>query len=712
VFFKRNKKYFSIVLLVFIIIFAFQLSCNKKSENYNLIIITIDTLRADRVSLYDSSHVKTPSVDSIGKDGIFFKYAFANVPVTLPSHTGIMTGLYPPSHGVRDNSGYIVNKKLLTLAEYLKKYDYKTGAFIGAFPLDSRFGLDQGFDVYDDNYGTKNPNDIFFVERKAEKVIDLAIKWIGKRDKKWFSWIHLFDPHQPYNPPEPFKSKFKNDLYSGEVAYVDSQLKRLFNYLKKTGKYKNTIIIITADHGEGLGEHGEKTHAYFAYNSTIHIPLIIKYPGEKFRGKEIKDYVTHVDIFPTVCEILGLKIPKNVEGVSLYKLMEGKEKNIKERLIYFESLPPYLNRGWAPLKGFIDSKRKIKYIDQPIPEIYDLKNDFNELKNIADSKSSFAEKRRLETLLRMFKPFSKQKRGKVSSSEMRKLQSLGYLSSSVKFTKVGFSKRDDLKVLLPLQNKMLEGLGLYSKGDYVNSLRILSEVVKERKDFVLVWNKIANIFKESGKPDLAMATYEKALEFNKDNYNLLLNYGAFLAEYGISDRALEILNRAKRIRDYDPELWNAIGVAYWKSGEVGKAIECFDKALSFDSNDAIVYSNKGAMFLSFLIYDRAEKNLKKALRIDPKLVSALNSYAALLKKRGSLDKAILNWEKIINIDKNFYMAYYNLMAVYLDRGEYKKALSVYERARENGLFNHLTNKQKLELEKLYTEIKNALDKNN
>ena len=707
--FKVKKSHIFLFFVIFVLSLV-SFSCKKKAENFNVLLISVDTLRADRVSLYDNSHVKTPNIDKLGKDGVVFKHAFSAVPVTLPSHTGIMTGLYPPSHGVRDNSGYIVNKNILTLAEYLKKYDFDTGAFIGAFPLDSRFGLNQGFDVYDDKYGSKNPNDLFFVERRADKVINLSINWLKKRKNKWFEWIHLFDPHQPYNPPEPFKTEYKNDLYSGEVAYVDSQIKRLIDYLKKSGQYDKTLIIITADHGEGLGEHGEKTHAYFAYNSTLHVPLIIKFPESNYKSKVVEDYVSLVDIFPTVCDELGLKIPAEVEGISLIDLIKAKRESNK-RYLYFESLPPYLNRGWAPLTGIIDVEKKLKYIDQPIPELYDLSKDFNETKNIGDRKTFYKYKNKLEKIRNILEKKSQKSYKKVSSSEMRKLRSLGYLSSKVKYKKSKFTKKDDLKVLIGLQNKMLEGLGLYAKGYYGESLKILSDVVKERKDFVLVWNKIANILKDMGKIELAMITYERALEYNKNNYNLLLNYGAFLAENNLPDRAIEILNRAKKIIDYDPELWNSLGVAYWKSGEVKKAINCFEKALSLDRDDAIVYGNLGAMYLSFLIYDKAEENLKKALEIDPNLVSALNSYGALLKKKGKIKDAIKYWEKILNIDKNYYMAYYNLMAVYIDSGEYKKALEIYNLAKKNNLLMRLTPAQKTDFAKIYNDLKESLGEN-
>ena len=214
-----------------------------------------------------------------GRGSLVFTRAFAHNPVTLPSHANILTGATPLYHGISDNTGFKLDKKFLTIPQYLRRHGYQTAAFIGAFPLDSRFGLDQGFDLYDDYYGTRNEREFFFAERPAEKVIAPAMAWIGRQSGKWFGWVHLFDPHQPYLPPSPFKEKYANDPYSGEVAYVDAQLGVLFDFLRARRLLEKTVVILTADHGEALGEKGEDTHSYFAYNNTIHVPLFIHVPG-------------------------------------------------------------------------------------------------------------------------------------------------------------------------------------------------------------------------------------------------------------------------------------------------------------------------------------------------------------------------------------------------------------------------------------------------
>ncbi|MCJ7679915.1 MAG: sulfatase, partial [Candidatus Aminicenantes bacterium] len=315
----------------------------------NVLLITIDTLRTDRVSVYSDKYLQTPVIDSIASRGAVFFQAFAHTPTTLPSHTNILTGTTPLFHGVHDNGIFTLDESFLTIAEILKSEGYATAAFIGAYPLDKRFGLGQGFDVYDDEYGSMESQKISYVERKAEVVIERAVNWLQKRSGKWFLWIHLYDPHDPYDPPEPFKTDYINRYYDGEVAYVDHSLGKLVDYMESAGLFKQTFIVLTGDHGESLGEHGEETHGYFAYNSTLHIPLFIA--GPEVGKKSVGDLVGHVDIVPTICAAVGVAAPSWAEGLSLLPLMRGEK--FPNRTLYFESLYPYYSRGWAPIRGVL-----------------------------------------------------------------------------------------------------------------------------------------------------------------------------------------------------------------------------------------------------------------------------------------------------------------------------------------------------------------------
>src|ERR1051325_8564913 len=314
----------------------------------DIILVTIDTLRADSVG-YAGGNVKTPFLDRMASEGIEFTNAHAHNVVTLPSHTNIITGLYPYQHGVRDNAGYKLDAKHETVATMLRRAGYATGAFIGAYPLDSKYGLNQGFDTYDDNYG-KGASSLDFTvqERPASAVLDAATKWWNANaGRKRFLWVHLYDPHAPYRPPQPFASEYASSPYLGEIAAVDDALNRELGPIVDADK--NALVIITADHGEALGDHGEQTHGLFAYESTLHIPLIIRAPGEKHRVENA--YVRHIDIVPTMLARAGVAKPQPLLGSSLLDKLDT-------RATYSGALSGSLNRGWAPLTGIIHSGEK------------------------------------------------------------------------------------------------------------------------------------------------------------------------------------------------------------------------------------------------------------------------------------------------------------------------------------------------------------------
>jgi len=390
----------------------------------NVLLVTIDTLRADRVGVYDPVNGKTPEIDRWAAEGAVFLRAFAHVPTTLSSHASILLGMTPPSHGVHDNAGFVVRDDFLTLAELLKSQGYATGAFVGGFPLAARFGLGQGFDVYDDEFSLGEPGIDRGRERRAQAVLDRALAWLKGRTAPWFLWVHFYDPHDPYSPPEPFKTKAGGDLYGGEVAYTDAVLGRLFKILESEGLSSSTLILLTADHGESLGEHAEETHGFLAYNAAIHVPLIIRRPGQAPR--RVRPNVSHVDIFPTVCDVLDLPKPAPLQGTTLLPLLEGRER--EETPIFFEALSAYYNLGWGPITGYI--LREEKYIESPVPEVYDLEKDFGERKSLAPGRDLGPQKKSLEGLLRRLTSAAGAKAGQPLDREAQeKLRSLGYLAS-------------------------------------------------------------------------------------------------------------------------------------------------------------------------------------------------------------------------------------------------------------------------------------------
>lgn len=676
---KKNEHFWIAVLFLFFslgpLVSHTSAKTTAKSSRLNVLMITIDTLRPDRLSCYNSTYLKTPHIDSLAAKGSLFLKSFAHTPTTLPSHTNIHLGTTPLYHGVHDNQNFRVQDEFLTLAELLKENGYSTGAFVGAFPLDSRFGLTQGFDIYDDDYGTVRSEEFSYIERKAEVVIQKAQAWLTDREGPWFLWLHCFDPHQRYDPPEPFKTEYKDRPYDGEVAYVDAMLGRLFDFLQQENLYENTLIIFTGDHGESLGEHGETTHGYFAYNSTLWIPLIIYYPGIK--PIKIDQYVCHTDIFPTVCDVLGIKKPSFLQGISLLPAMNGKK--LSSRLIYFESLYPYYSRGWAPLKGYIQKQEK--YLDTPIKELYDLEKDFYETENLAKTKNLNTHESILSNLI---EDLTYETRGAVQTKTDRdtieRLRSLGYISSPQASLNKKFTAKDDLKELLPYQLQLQSAMKAYHKGDFTEAIDLLSGIITKRKDFDLAYTHLATLYKEQKNFKKAIEVLREGYQNCPSSYKVITTFGIFLTEISQYDAAISILKEGMAIIDYDPELWNYLGVAHWKKGDLEKAKEHFLQCLSLDNNYPIAFNNLGSVYLSQFIKTKERQSIeeainlfKRAIELDPLYASAYNGLGAAYRNQGNLDGAIYCWEKAVELDTNFAYALYNLGMAYFVKGENIKA---------------------------------------
>ncbi|KPJ65595.1 hypothetical protein AMJ44_09845 [candidate division WOR-1 bacterium DG_54_3] len=631
------------------------------------------------MSCYESENPKTPHIDSLAERGVLFSRAFAHNSTTLPSHTNILLGTTPLYHGVHDNLNFIVNEELMTLAEYLKNHGYSTGAFVGAYSLDSRFGLSQGFDIYDDDYARTHSVNPASLERKAEAVVESALEWLKRQDSLWFLWIHCWDPHVPYEPPEPFKTQYKEDPYEGEVAYVDNVLGGLFSYLEKNNLFDNTVVIFTGDHGESLGEHGEDTHGFFAYNATIWIPLIISTPRNEH--SRIDCYVSHIDIFPTVCDLLRLEKPSFLQGISLLPALNGKK--LSERPIYFESLYPYYSRGWAPLKGFIYQKKK--FIESPLPELYELEKDFVELKNLALREKLDKYRKQLSKLMSEQTPAEKiEAEQKVDKETREKLESLGYISSIQVRKKEKFGPQDDVKVLLPYANKTTEAWSLYKKGKENEAIKLLLSIIKEREDIDLAYKRLAEIYKELGKTEEALEILKQGLTTISSSYEIFLDYVKMLIDVGQYDRAISFYREMSfREMEFDPEAWNNLGTAQAKKGDFKEAIEAYEKGLSLDDKDPELYNNLGNVYYSFGLQTRNSdvfqncfEYFKKAIEIDPEYPTPYFGLGQAYRVVGDIEGAIDSWEKALEADPDFHQAHLNLAVAYLNTGNKVKACSL------------------------------------
>jgi arylsulfatase A-like enzyme len=400
---------------------------------WNVVVITLDTTRADRLGCYGARH-KTPTIDALARQSVRFERCFCPVPLTLPSHCSLMTGLEPVRHGVHDNGPDRLEPGADTLAEVLSGRGYATAAVVGAVVLDRQFGLDQGFDHYDDQMPeSAAPSRFRHAQRNAQQVTDAALEWLERqRGAPVFLWVHYFDPHAPYDPPGYNPKLATMEPYDAEIAYLDSQLKRLLDGLEKH-LGAQTLVILTADHGEALGEHGELTHGLFTYNSTLRVPLLVRFPGGQHAGRTISSPVGSIDVMPGVLAWLGLEAPGPLDGLPL-PLDEASEHgaDVGSRAVYFENRFPTSMYGWSAVDGLIAGN--LKLIRAPRSELYDLAADPLERNNLFDPADE--QSRSLMTMLEEVvarlaaRPALSAQTATVSSDDLARLRSLGYVGAA------------------------------------------------------------------------------------------------------------------------------------------------------------------------------------------------------------------------------------------------------------------------------------------
>ena len=713
---QKNKKklvIFTIYIFTYVLILIFISACyvypspGTDKEKLNVLLITIDTLRADWLSCYGSEHLDTPNIDSLSERGILFSRAFANTSTTLPSHTNILLGATPPYHGVHDNVNFVVREGFLTLAEYLKNHDYSTGAFIGAFPLHAKFGLNQGFDTYDDEMERLPFQDFMSEERKGEVVIDRALNWLKKRNSPWFLWIHCWDPHDPYEPPEPYLTQYKEHPYTGEVGYVDFVLGRFFIYLEENNLFENTLVIFTGDHGESLGQHGEKTHGFFAYNTTIRIPLIITSPG--FEKRQIEHYVSHIDIFPTVCDILNLEKPSFLQGVSLVLLLKGKK--VSQRPIYFESLHPYYSKGWAPIRGFVFNKEK--YISSPIPELYDLSADFDEKNNLATKRKLDRFEKRLEKIMSdSMSPQSERAVKRLDNKSLEKLRSLGYVSSSSDTRKDSFSSGYDVKILLPYYNQAMEALERYKEGNKKQGFETLKKIITKRKDLGVAYINLADLYKREERLRDAVEVLKMGHENVPSDYSVFFSFVQCLQEVGQYKNIIRAFQGKSYFQmEYDPAIWNLSGNAYYKTRNFEKAVDQYEMALSLDSESQILFANLGEAQFSLAVKKKDKTTLQKALqsfqtavKLDPEYALSYVGLGKTFRMLARFDSAISSFKKALNLDDKLDEALFVLGLTYLNKGNQDKALITFTLYKQK-YYDSLPDDQKQKLDDLIRKCK-------
>ncbi len=619
----------------------------------NVLLVSIDTLRADVVGAY-GGRALTPNLDRLASRGARFTFAHSHAVVTRASHASMLTGHYPYETGVRDNSGYQLRPGDPTAATRLKALGFATGGFIGGFPLDKRFGLAHGFDVYNDLVGEIGSQvDFMLPDRRADEVVKPALEWIHQQPGKWFAFVHCYDPHAPYRPPDEWLARFPNDPYLGEVSWTDFALGPLFDAL--ASQPRPTLVIVTADHGEGLGDHGELTHSLFAYESTLHIPLIITeiVPNRSraSRGVVIDTPVRHVDLVPTMLDAVGAPADSTLPGASLLPLIAAGSG--ADRPGYFEAMTANIVRGWAPLRGVVAGRNK--YIDLPIPELYDLGADPKEQRNLYAIVGD-----RAQVLQQTLKTFDVNAPGRPhdeSAAVVERMRALGYTSGGSAPVRDRYTEDDDPKRLVDLEQAMHQATEAYEAGRLDDAAQLYRSVLARRPDMEDAYRYLAFVYWTQGKPQLAISTLEDALRHGITQSEVRIKLGEYLAETGQAARAVQILEGNT---SDDPDALIALGIAYGGAGRTADAMRTFRHILDVDPTSGLAYQNIATIQERAGDHKAAEASLRQALAIDPKLPGAYTTLGVVLSNTGRKPEAIAAWKQAVSLDRTDYAALYNL----------------------------------------------------
>jgi arylsulfatase A-like enzyme/Flp pilus assembly protein TadD len=647
---------------------AFTLTPNP---DRNVLFVTIDTLRADALGAYGGRAV-TPNLDALAAHGAKFDFAHAHAVVTLVSHATMLTGRYPYEHGIRDNSGYRLPQDLPTAATLLRAKGFATGAFVGGFPLDRRFGLSRGFDLYDDHLGSPADPESGERERRADAVVSAALDWIGAQRGKWFAWVHVYDPHAPYVPPGEWATRFASDPYLGEVSWTDSALGALFDRLR--AQARPTLVVVTGDHGESLGDHGELTHSIFAYESTLHVPLIVaELPAgtaPSTRGETIATPVRHVDLLPTLLDAAGAPPDPGLPGVSLRQVIADGQG--PERPSYFEAMTAAVTRGWAPLRGVLAGREK--YIDLPIVELYDLAKDPRESANLASGQPERV--RVLSATLRQFNVAPPQQASAESAETLERLRSLGYIGGGSVAVRERYTEDDDPKRLIELEQMMQRAGEAVRSGRAGEAEEIYRSIIARRPDTEDAYRQLALLYWRAGRAPEAVGTLEAALRAGVTQTEVRIKLAQYLAESGQPDRAIALMERDA---GDDPDALVALGNAYLVSGRTADALATFRHLLQVDPGSALAYQEIGTAHLQRRDFTEAEAALRKAVTMDPGLSGAYTALGVALASTGRREEAIQAWERAVTLDASDFNALFNLTVNLAQAGRADEARAYGER---------------------------------
>jgi arylsulfatase A-like enzyme/tetratricopeptide (TPR) repeat protein len=651
----------------------------SSSERPNVLLVTIDTLRADHVGCYGYKAASTPTIDALAGRGVRFDTAVAHAPLTGPSHASILTGQIPLGHGFRNNSGFTLSAKVKTAAEDFRLAGYRTAAFVSGFPLDRRFGFDRGFDTYDDHLPRGNdPRRTPYVERFADATTDAALRWLpaqggGTSTAPWFMWVHYYDPHAPYEPPADLAERYRESPYDGEIAFVDRQLARLLQALDARAETARTLVLVTADHGESLGEHGEGTHGVFIYDATIRIPWVMSGPQIP-AGRVSATLARSIDVLPTLADYAGLPRLADVDGRSLRPAADGRE--MADAPSYAESLYPEMELGWAPLYSW--RAGGFKFIKAPRPELYDLATDKSESTNRADVEHARANEmaRTLDdTLRRQPPPVAAQP---VDPEAAERLRALGYVSGGGSSRPAAGAQRDpkDGIRLLPHLNRGMSA----ARSEPDVAIQELTAVLKEDPGLLMARRTRAVAYTAAGKHDLAIAdlrTLDRSGQLTPEDAVVL---GDNLRSDGRLEEAALILDRAARENPSFAQPLISLAEVRMRERKYDEAAALCNRVLTLAPDHIEALRHLGDLALVKGDLESAATRYGRILEIDAGDVPALTKLGVVRVRAGRPDLGMPLFRQAIEHDPKNADALLYLAGALASTGHPSDALPYFERA--------------------------------
>ncbi|MDH4219094.1 MAG: sulfatase-like hydrolase/transferase [Candidatus Aminicenantes bacterium] len=656
-----------------------QLLAAQGIDKPNIMLITLDTTRADRLSCYGYSGVKTPHLDALANKGIVFEQCTASSPLTLPSHASMMTGMYPTYHGVRVNGNTALSDEQTTIAEVLSGQGYQCGAFIGAFVLDGRWGLKQGFQHYDDQFDLRKYKhiDLGAVQRPGNQVMNVALDWLDEqKGNPFFAWIHLYDPHAPYEPPEPYYSEYSHQglsgLYDGEIAFMDEQIGRCVSWLEKNGLSKKTIIVLIGDHGEGLGSHGEGTHGYFIYEYAVHVPLLIIAPFPKLQGKRAASQVRAVDVYPTILELAKIESSAKTQGRSLLPEMFRPEKK-EDDYAYGESMAPNIQFGWSPLY-FLRTTR-YKYIDAPRPELYDLTKDADEQTNLFQQYPKIAREMKDE-LDRLMAETSKDapvpQAANLDKETVKRLAALGYIGAPVsakKSSSGGSESLADPKDKLQVFASIHQAGELLLNDQYALAAEKLEAALLDEPTIPQALLQLSTCYVELGRNEEAKAKLDAVLKDDPENVQALISLANILLREGKEEDVIALCQQTLSVDDKNVQAYMLIGEVYIGKLNHTEALPYLENAVEIQPKLTRNRLNLAACLVGVKQYDRAETMLKEIIRDYPKSPRAKFNLGLLYEDQGRLEEAKIAYAEEVSAFPREFQARFNLGKVLLELGD-------------------------------------------